>query len=258
MEEKASGVKYILRYMVIAFLLPFICVVLQKFIKSDIVDFLLYGIQAASPSIAAIVEIKYFEKRRFDDYFNINISKMAIIVPLLLACVTMMFSKIIYAFIVGDSIIISGLSVKRWIVVSWALIAEEVGWRGFLETSLRTIIKKSALATFITGIIWSCWHYHYFIQNGIEIPILLFVVGAVAESFIYSYLLIFTNRNLLSAMTYHFSWNLFLHLFLINPSDNNGSLIPYIVVVLFEIVIVLFMFFITRSKWNIVNKGKAR
>ena len=254
MEDKASGVKCVLRYMVIAFILPFICVVLQNSIKNDIADFLLYGIQAASPSIAAIVEIKFFEKKRFEDYFNINISKRAIIVPLLAACVTMMFSKIIYAVIVGDSIIISGLSVKRWIIVLWAFIAEEAGWRGFLEPSLRTIIKKSSLAVFITGIIWSCWHYHYFIQNGIEIPILLFVVGAVAESFIYSYLLMFTNRNLLSAMTYHFSWNLFLHLFLINPGYNNGSLIPYIVVVIFEIVIVLIMFFITGSKWNIVNK----
>lgn len=156
----------------------------------------------------------------------------------------MLASKTVYVLVAGDSSIISGLSVKRWIIVLWALIAEEIGWRGFLEPALRTALKRPPLATLLTGIIWSCWHYHYFIQNGIEIPIILFVTGAVVESFIYSYFMNITNRNLLSAMTYHFSWNLFLHLFMINPNYNNGSLVPYIGVILIETITVLVMYII--------------
>jgi len=237
----------VIRYLLIAFLLPLVSIVLQSAIENEIAVFLLYGIQAASPSIAAIVEIKFFEKKRFGDYFKFSISMIAILVPLFLACFTMLFSKSIYALYIGDKTIIAGLSTKEWIIVLWALIAEEFGWRGFLEPYLRRTTKHLILATLITGIIWSCWHYHYFIQNSMEVPIMLFVAGAVIESFIYSYLLEITDQNLLSSMIYHFSWNLFLHLLLINPSYNNGSIVPYTCVIIFEFVIVLIMNTVKRK-----------
>ena len=52
---------------------------------------------------------------------------IAILVPLFLACFTMLFSKSIYALYIGDKTIIAGLSTKEWIIVLWALIAEEFG-----------------------------------------------------------------------------------------------------------------------------------
>ena len=235
------------RYLVIAFLLPYICILLQNIIKNEIADFLLFGIQAASPSIAAIIEIKFFEKRNFSDYFSFKLNVTAIIIPLLVAAIPMLFSKLLYYRMVNGSVFMAGLSAKRWVIVLWALIAEEFGWRGFLEPSLKAIIKRPVWAIFITGLVWSCWHYHYFIQNGMEIPFLLFAAGAVVESFIYSFFMKFTNQNLLSPMVYHFSWNMCLHLFLINPSCNNGSLIPYIWVIVIEAFTVLIMFAVHKK-----------
>ncbi len=215
--------------------------------KNKIADFLLFGIQAASPSIAAIIEIKLFEKRSLTDYFSFKLNVTAIIIPLLVAAVPMLVSKIAYCRMVETSVFMADLSAKRWVIVLWALIAEEIGWRGFLKPSLKAIIKRPVWATLITGLVWSCWHYHYFIQNGMEIPFLLFAAGAVVESFIYSFFMKFTNQNLLSPMVYHFLWNMCLHLFLVNSGCNNESLIPYIGVIVIEAFTVLIMFAVHKK-----------
>ena len=47
-------VRCVIRYLLIAFLLPLVSIVLHGAIENEIAVFLLYGIQAASPSIAAI------------------------------------------------------------------------------------------------------------------------------------------------------------------------------------------------------------
>ena len=36
-------------------------------------------------------------------------------------------------------------------------------------------------------------------------------------------------------MVYHFAWNLLLHIFAINPADNMGNELPYIVMSVIEI-----------------------
>lgn len=78
--------------------------------------------------------------------------------------------------------------------------------------------------------------------NGIEVPFMLFFPGCVIESYIYEYPLIWTDGNLISAMTYHFSWSLFLHLFAINPSDNHGKLFPYLCLVILELLSLMTFF----------------
>lgn len=40
---------------------------------------------------------------------------------------------------------------------------------------------------------------------------------------------------MISAMIYHFAWNLFIHIFAINPTDNKGNSLPYIILAVLEI-----------------------
>ena len=64
--------------------------------------------------------------------------------------------------------------------------------------------------------------------------ILWFAIGCIAESYIYSYLMRVTGGNLLSAMIYHFMWNLMLHILAISPSENNGIIWPYVILTILE------------------------
>ena len=62
-----------------------------------------------------------------------------------------------------------------------------------------------------------------------------------------------TKYNLVSAMTYHFMYNLMIHVMAINPSDNNGSLILYVTMTIMEAV-VLFVLILRFEKAKTVKK----
>ena len=46
-----------------------------------------------------------------------------------------------------------------------------------------------------------------------------------------------TKHNIVSAMIYHFAWNLLINVTAISPVDNNGSLFPYIILVILEVLV---------------------
>ena len=48
-------------------------------------------------------------------------------------------------------------------------------------------------------------------------------------------------------MAFHFMYNLMIHAVAINPSDNNGSIIPYVTMTILEVV-VLFVLIIWDTK----------
>ena len=127
------------------------------------------------------------------------------------------------------------------------------GRRGYWELLLRKRGINKEVVSFITGIIWCLWHYHYFLQNGVQVPILWFFISCIVESYIYSLLMDCTDKNLILAMTYHFFYNLAIHIFLINPVDNYGNIVPYILLVILELVTlwiirIINLFLVKRKK----------
>ena len=210
-------------FLIIAFILPLILVIIQSRSTYAGISFVLFGIQAASPTISAVIVLG-LSKELYS----------TVAYPVIITGLTMVFSKAIYCFCSGTEFEICQLSVTKFFVVIWALIAEEFGWRGFLEPLLSKMGIHRILTPCIVGIIWSLWHYHYFLQNKIDAPILWFAIGCIAESYIYSYLMRVTGGNLLSAMIYHFMWNLMLHIVAISPSENNGIIWPYVILTILE------------------------
>ncbi|MDE7133458.1 MAG: hypothetical protein K2O65_16985, partial [Lachnospiraceae bacterium] len=84
-------------FLCIAFLLPLISVFLQKSTPSLVIQFILYGIEAAAPSVAALlVAVKGRNLRAF---FRENFceKKMvtALMLPVIVAFSTMLLTKII-------------------------------------------------------------------------------------------------------------------------------------------------------------------
>ena len=223
-------------FILIAFLLPLILVIVQSRLTNACISFVLFGIQAASPTISAAIVLglnKELYSTVAGELRQKNLIK-SVAYPLIITCMTMVLSKAIYCFCFSSEFEICQLSVTQFFVVMWALIAEEFGWRGFLEPLLGKMGVHRLLTPCIVGIIWSLWHYHYLLQNKIDAPILWFAIGCIAESYIYSYLMRVTGGNLLSAMIYHFMWNLMLHIVAISPSENNGIIWPYVILTILE------------------------
>ena len=243
-------------FLLISFLLPLVAFVFQTMIPNDSVCFVLYGIQAASPTISAIVVLCLNRKLKthFTQMFRKEHLLTAVILPIIIACTTMVLAKLIYCVLFRIDFMLGNISTAQFIIILWAFVAEEIGWRGYLESLLKTYGVPKQVVPFIVGMIWCLWHYHFFLQNGIEIPIPLFFISCIIESYIYSFLMGVTGDNIVSAMTYHFMWNLLIHLAAINPADNNGSIFPYIILVVLEAM--LLPVFLVLKRYN--NKKSSK
>lgn len=239
-------------FLLIAFVLP-LAAAMQLRTDNALLRFVFFGIEAASPSIAAAAML--MRGGRYRDFgremFHKKHLRMAIFLPTAVAMLTMFGAKLLFCAISGNEFALGRISGGQFIVIAWAFVAEELGWRGYLEPSLTRVDWR--LVPAIVGVVWCLWHYHYFWLGRIQIPVFLFLTGCVVESYVYSILMDWTQSNLLSAMTYHFAWNLSIHLFAINPSENCGSLLPYRIMLMIEIT-VLFLFLLAE----IMRKYKLR
>ena len=227
-------------FIIMAFLLPLMVVAIQSKVSNNAISFVLFGIQAAAPSIAAIIVFAVNKElsTSFSRLFRKDHLSMAILLPTAIICVVMIVARLLSSQIMGKHDSFWGIvSYKQWIIILWSIVAEELGWRGYLEPELNKIVVNKRVVPGIVGLIWCLWHYHYFIQNSIEVPIALFLIGCIIESYIYSFLMRVTKDNLVSAMTFHFVYNLMIHVAAINPSDNKGSLIPYVTMTIMEVVV---------------------
>ncbi|MFA9380752.1 MAG: lysostaphin resistance A-like protein [Acetanaerobacterium sp.] len=131
---------------------------------------------------------------------------------------------------IGSVTALGTLSPKKIIIICWALIAEELGWRGFLQEKLYAYFSDFT-SPLIAGVIWAAWHYHYFISGSKTVPIILFALGCVTDSYVYYALTKLVKGNTIPATIFHFSGNLCFSLFLINPEYNHGSIVPYLLFV---------------------------
>lgn len=227
----------ILFFIVYAFSIPLICICLMQYIPAcsqGCVKFILYGIEGASPSIAAIITIlqKYgiqgircFILDKYKNGFNLKFCIMGFLMPAALLTV----GKLLTYVTPYHNQFITLLSLKKIIIVTWALIAEELGWRGYLQDKIEQKFGGK-LTPLIVGFIWSTWHYHFFLSGTMEVPIVTFTYGCIAESCGYYVITKLAKGNIVPASLWHFSGNLFFNLYLLNPNWNNGSIIPYIIV----------------------------
>lgn len=231
-------------FLIITFTIPLISVYMQGIIDNSLIQFLLYGVEAASPSIAALIIIYMSKKGKAFWIKNIKTKKIseAFILPVIIVITTMFLSKSIYFFLTENAFVTSNISIRQFIIILWTLIAEEIGWRGYLQPLLSKQMKKVWLIPLVVGAIWALWHYHYFLFTGMQVPFILFFIGCIVDSYIYNYLLVRTENNLISAMMYHFAWNLGLHLFALNPVNNNGSLLPYLILIIVEALFLIILF----------------
>ena len=232
-------------FLLLAFLLPLVCaLILANASVPEALSLLLFGLEAATPSLAAILVVFLFSSRSglrswlrkcYIDQIDVRL----ILFGLLLPAVFIPVSKLLSLPITGIAPVPALLSPKKMLIVCWALVAEELGWRGFLQDRLQPYLSSRTLPLFL-GLIWAAWHYHFYLANELPVPLFLFVLGCIADSYLYYACTKAAKGNIVPVSILHFSENLFLNIWLINPQNNNGSITPYLVyVALFALAAIL-------------------
>ena len=146
--------------------------------------------------------------------------------------------------IMGDIYVYPALlTVRRMVIILWALIAEELGWRGYLQDKLEVILShKHKYVPIFTGIIWALWHYHFILLGSMNVPIVAFTLGCVFESYGYFTITKLSKNNIVPACIWHFTGNMMLNLYRFDPHWHNGNSVFYwIVTVFYAINILLFV-----------------
>lgn len=232
-------------FLAVAFGLPLLCVAMVKNItvfQIGIPNLILYGIAAMSPTLAAlIVTVTFGGRAGFVSFLRRcyirNIRLVSILLAILIPFLVLFATKL--TLLIGDNSFtpVSGMALKpsRLPVIFWALIAEEMGWRGFLQEQIDNEFGFPATPILVGGV-WALWHYHFFWLGTLTAPIVLFVIGCIAESFGYYWITKKAKGNIIPASVWHLTGNFFFNLFLISHEQNNGSNVPYLIFVIYTII----------------------
>ncbi len=247
-------------FIIYAFTIPLVCICIMNCIeecdRSGLITLTLYGIEAASPALAAIILIlqkegvdglKAFLVRKYGYSINIKLCIIGFFTPVLMITI----AKLLTYLTPYNNQFIYSMSLKNIIIVMWALIAEELGWRGYLQEKIEAY-AGDVLVPLIVGIIWAAWHFHFFLSGSMDVPLLLFTYGCIAESYGYFVITKISKGNIVPASLWHFSGNLFIYIYRLNPNWNAGRMEPYMIV-----NTVYFLNFIIFVVWRRFGKRKA-
>lgn len=236
-DAKKKWLQEIVVFMAIAFFLPFIAItILHVFTipSAGIWLYLITGIAMLSPILGGIISLLIFRgKTRTLIYFKAVFSRKFPIYLTVLAFIVPALAMLIGRLLCYDSEqLLPFISMPTTLVTAiWSPIGEEFGWRGFLREHLRS---RAGLVITIVCIsaIWCAWHYWLFLipdKFKIEIPILWFFIGCVADTVWMIWLVEKAKGSICPAMIYHFSYNLFYNCIPIKPEFYAGSIKAYAV-----------------------------
>lgn len=244
MEDKNG--KSIKIFLILSFTLPLISLILIKFIpffQKGIPYFVLYGFEAITPSISALLVICIlygkkgtlsFLKKSYVENKKVKYILLAFLLPLIIG----LFTYILCVIFIDLPILNINVDTNEIIVLLWALVAEELGWRGFLQENLNNKLDKKVIPLII-GITWSLWHYHFFLLETISAPIILFTISCIIDSYIYYGLTTKSEQNIISASIFHFMGNLLFSVLLIYPNYYNGNTLPYIFYIISSFIVMI-------------------
>lgn len=155
------------------------------------------------------------------------------------------FATALYAVLGGSFGLIRGLA---------SALGEEIGWRGFLVPEL---FRKFGFtgAAFISGIVWSCWHYPLLIWGDYNsgtptwYGLTCFTVMVISLSFIFAWIRI-KSGSLWTGALLHASHNLYIQAILTPLTRNTGKTAWYIdeFGAVLPIVTMLFAFYLWTKR----------
>ena len=245
--------KEIILFLLIVFLLPAICVWILENNSNSIVALIIYGVEGASPALAAVIVVVYKSRKSLGKFlyekYLLNLSLRKCMLGIVIPFSILSLAKIISIWM-GDNYLFPVVpDIRKMVILLWALIAEELGWRGFLQDKLERLLPDF-LIPLITGFIWCLWHYHFIISGSMEVPILAFLLGCVFESYGYYALTKAAKNNIVPASIWHFVGNLFFNMYKFDAQWHNGNTMFYwVATVCYAINILVFaLLFVSWKK----------
>ena len=233
-------------FLLLAMIIPLICAAVFIFvpaINSSVFYLPLFGLQAMTPTLAAIIVITYiysstglkaFLKAKYISNINLKLCILAFIIPF----TVMLISKFITVIFGGNDFELVVPNASRILIIFWALIAEELGWRGYLQEKIECKIGMF-FTPLVVGIVFGLWHFHFFLTGAMNVPFTLLILGCVFESYGYFVITKLAKGNIVPASIWHFSGNLFMSVFRLNVVDSHGSNFPYLIMTLTYSVCIL-------------------
>lgn len=253
-------------FLITAFLLPLICVLLILFTplsQNSAVSLILYGIEAASPAVAVILAVTIinrnngglslgaFLKSKYTDNISVPLIILGFAAPIFIYTAAKFISVVL-----GQSAEFCMPSSKKILIILWSLISEELGWRGFLQDRVETKFG-AAFTPFIISVIWAMWHYHFFISTPTGVPIYLFLIGCIAESCGYYTITKLSNGNIIPVSVAHCTGNFLIIFYLLNPDKNGGDTTCYLIYTLISLIYIpLFFIYLKTSKHHAAAPAK--
>ena len=235
-------------FLMLAFLMPLLSILfIRNFVafQSGILYFILYGFEAATPTLSTLLVVLVFSRgKQFTSFLKKcyieNIRVDCILFAILLPLMVLLAAKLTYSLFSRDAVFATGISSRKLIIILWALVAEEVGWRGFLQEKL-DVYFGNLFTPLVLGILWALWHYHFFLSGSMSVPLVLFVLGCITDSYVYYWITKKSKGNIIPASLCHFTSNLFFNILLINPELNHGSTLPYLLYVVYSFMMAVFV-----------------
>jgi len=215
-------------------------------LKSGVEDGILYRVlvvlATASPSITAILLMVaklgisgafHTLKEMLDFKLAIRLYWVILILP--------------FAFMLAGKTLawlIFGLA-PIWIVIPDTIVTslvsplgEEFGWRGYLTGRLLKHFNP-VQSSVILGLVWAGWHYWFYLIPGpfsIEIPFLFLVLSCIADTAWYTYFFVRSGGSVVTALLFHFAYNLSYRVIPIRTSLYSGNSWPYLLTVILELL----------------------
>ena len=228
----------IVAFVLTAALLSLLCAVLLM--KLPIADGspiyqIIFGMEAAGPTLAAILimtfkkekhSLRCFLVSKYATPFKFRFCVIAFLAPLFLYSAAKVISVIFIPQSSGFAIQLP--SAEKLLIISWALVAEELGWRGFLQERVERLIG-SFFTPLAVGLAFATWHFHFYLSGAMTVPFWALLLGCIFESYGYYLIVNKANGNVIVASLWHFSGNLFIYLLAISPDANDGSILPYVI-----------------------------
>jgi membrane protease YdiL (CAAX protease family) len=253
----------IFEFLFLAIIIPLICIGIKKYtsaLNNAILDLILFGIQGMAPALAAFITVfnnyslkglKNFLKEK---YF-VNISYKYCLIGFLIPMGLLIFSKIIITVYKNENFELFIPNAAKFLIIFWALAAEELGWRGFLQERVEQKIGI-IFTPLVVGVIWGLWYYHYFLSGVTDVPFTLLILGCIFESYGYFVITKLAKGNILPASIWHFSGNLFLNIFSLNINDGDGKYLTYMITTFSYVFCVIgFFIYYYRYKKHCNNKN---
>ncbi|MDD5950086.1 MAG: hypothetical protein PUC39_10245 [Lachnospiraceae bacterium] len=158
-DKEKNIYKEIIEFLLIAFLIPALCMWVRENNSNSIVDLIVYGIEAASPALAAVIVVILKSRKSLGKYlyekYLLNFSLRKCILGIFIPFFILSLAKLISIWM-GDNYLYPVVpNIRKIVIILWALIAEELGWRGFLQDKLERLLPDFFIPL-LTGFM-RCW-----------------------------------------------------------------------------------------------------